>query len=163
TGRFVTGAAVQSNAGLVGSIVLNEKNCQVVPLPPPVVNPMTGPVAVGVRVAAAPAKVVLFEKTFECPVPCPALARPAVAMPFQQGAVPMQISVAGRQIRIKTSSMEVCCDRMTCLGPNDRVLLEGNVCVTFFMPDRPATIQAERMVVSFADGSYAVNPAARPV
>jgi hypothetical protein len=69
----------------------------------------------------------------------------------------MKITVCGKQVSITCPSLKACCDTVTAL-PDGRALLEGNVSVTFTRDDRPARIQARRIIVDLEDGSYEVSP-----
>ena len=69
----------------------------------------------------------------------------------------LRIAVCGKQIAITCPPLKACCDSATAL-PDGRALLEGNVTVTFTRDNRPAKIQAKRMIVDLEDGSYEVSP-----
>ncbi len=69
----------------------------------------------------------------------------------------VQIRVCDKQVQITCPCLEACCDTVSSLA-DGRVLLEGDVVVTFHVVDRPAKIVARRMIVDLHDGSYEVNP-----
>jgi hypothetical protein len=71
---------------------------------------------------------------------------------------PLRISVSGKQVCLRCPGLEACCNNVTSL-PDGRALLEGNVCLTFTREDRPAKIQAQRMIVDLEDGSWEISPA----
>jgi hypothetical protein len=119
--------------------------------------------------------------TYQCPVPAqperlamPRLVSPAPvptnitvapapvasavpAATVERARGPIQIRVCGKQVLLSSPCLKACCDHVTSL-PDGRALLEGNVMVTFQMPDRPAKVIAGRMIVDLEDGSYEVNP-----
>ena len=72
----------------------------------------------------------------------------------------LQVTVCGTQVRLVCPSLEARCDSVKAL-PDGRALLEGNVEVTFTRENRPARIQAERIIVDLEDGSYEVSPPRR--
>jgi hypothetical protein len=69
----------------------------------------------------------------------------------------MKITICGKQVSITCPSLKACCDTVTAL-PDGRALLEGNVSVKFTRGDRPARIQARRIIVDLEDGSYEISP-----
>jgi hypothetical protein len=70
---------------------------------------------------------------------------------------PIRISVCGAQVCLRCPGLEACCNNVTSL-PDGRALLEGDVCLTFTRQDRPAKVQAQRMIVDLEDGSFEVSP-----
>jgi hypothetical protein len=76
---------------------------------------------------------------------------------YEPARGPLRISVCGAQVCLRCPCLEACCNNVTSL-PDGRALLEGDVCVTFTRADRPAKIQARRMIVDLEDGSYEVSP-----
>src|SRR5262245_34538030 len=70
---------------------------------------------------------------------------------------PLRISVCGSQVCLRCPGLKACCNNVTSL-PDGRALLEGDVCVTFTRADRPAKVQAQRMIVDLEDGSWEVSP-----
>jgi hypothetical protein len=70
----------------------------------------------------------------------------------------IQVSVRGERIHIVSPYLEASCDRMTGLGGQDRMLLEGDVCVLSRKEGCFPKVVSERVVVCLQDGSYEVNP-----
>jgi hypothetical protein len=80
------------------------------------------------------------------------------SLPTETKRGPIRITVDDKQVCIDCPCLEAHCDTVSSL-PDGRALLEGNVTVTFRMEDRPAKIQARRMIVDLETGAYEVNPA----
>jgi hypothetical protein len=74
----------------------------------------------------------------------------------ETGAI--QISAHGKRVVLSSPCLEARCNHMSSTCVADRVLLEGNVNVTFHMPGRPARIVAQRVILGLSDGYYEVNP-----
>ncbi|MCI0461531.1 MAG: hypothetical protein L0Z62_31665 [Gemmataceae bacterium] len=147
-----------------------------VPPPPPINLPMpqvmTPPMPGWVPVCPAP----MPGQPWCMPVPpgaCPHLPMPTervqaphlVNAPVMEQAraavlpagVRMHSTPGGQHVHIASLHLDACCESITSLG-DGRFLLEGDVVVNLHVPGQPAKIQAARMIVNPADGSYEVNP-----
>jgi hypothetical protein len=73
---------------------------------------------------------------------------------------PLQISVRGKQVLIRTANMNATCDQITELptGPG-HVLLEGNVKMTYHAPQSPTRIEANRIIVDLRNNEFKVMAA----
>jgi hypothetical protein len=67
--------------------------------------------------------------------------------------------------RLKTPHIEAQCERMSCAGSPERMILEGNVCLRYNKDGQVVHIEAQRVVVNVKEGTFTVeaNPAAPAV
>jgi hypothetical protein len=82
----------------------------------------------------------------------------------QASVSPLQISVKGKQVSIRTETMQATCDRITSLptGPF-QVMLEGNVQVRYSAPHAATRIEAKRIYVDLRADEFKVANDAIPV
>jgi hypothetical protein len=172
----MSGAGINSDQGLVGRTVPNERNfdirlpgrvgCQPVAVevkpccaPVPAEGCCVGPVQLWPHLGLRVVKPVKKPKPELMPA-APMMNVMPLAAPAPQ-PIPMHLRVGtcGKQIFLACPCLEACCDSITSLDSEGRVLLEGDVTVSFLITDRPAKIVCQRMVVNLKDGSYEVNPA----
>jgi hypothetical protein len=80
-------------------------------------------------------------------------------------SMPLQITAAGKRVKVSCPRFDARCDRINHLPSGDRIVLEGKVRLTFRGKDA-GKVSAERVEVDTIDGAVEVNPApvpARPV
>jgi hypothetical protein len=77
---------------------------------------------------------------------------------------PLQISVKGKQVFLRTVTMQATCDKITSLptGPF-QVMLEGNVQVRYNAPHAATRIEAKRIYVDLRADEFKVANDAMPV
>jgi hypothetical protein len=80
-----------------------------------------------------------------------------IAINSQASVSPLQISVKGKQVFIRTATMQATCDRITSLptGPF-QVMMEGNVQVRYNAPHAPTRIEAKRILVDLRSDEFKV-------
>lgn len=73
-----------------------------------------------------------------------------------------QIKASDNVVNIRTPNLEAVCDRMTCLGTRDRVLLEGNVRLTCKKDGQTTRIEAPCVLVDLLHGTFTVESSKGP-
>jgi hypothetical protein len=161
---------------VIGPVMAHPVRAPMVPVPPicemPVPPMMAPPVPGMVHPCPAPMPChpwVGPMMPWNCPLPAHAHVErvpvpPQATVPGMEvstevrpAAARMRITPVGKQVCLASPHLEACCDSITPLG-DGRVLLQGEVTVHFRVPGQPAKIQAARIIVNLADGSYEVNP-----
>lgn len=80
----------------------------------------------------------------------------------EAGQSAFQINATGNQVHITTPHLDAHCQRMTCLGTRDRVLLEGNVRIACRKGDQVTRIEAARVLVDLLHGTFTVETGTGP-
>jgi hypothetical protein len=167
TGSLRFGIGISSDAGLVGSVILNH-NLTRESAPCCMDRCMIGRINCAVPTAGSPCPSSIVMDQPECPCSGPV----AVSLPIVRTAVPAAspqieamkpdicVTATGKRVHIVSPCLEARCDRMTSVGSSGRVMLEGGVSLRFRMGDHPAKIVAEHVIVGLTDGYFEVEPAA---
>jgi hypothetical protein len=86
------------------------------------------------------------------------LVPPPTVIPSEPPNMPLQITAAGKRVKVLCPRFEARCNRISHLPSGDRIVLEGKVRLSFRGNDT-GTVSAERVEVDLADGAVEVNPA----
>lgn len=62
-----------------------------------------------------------------------------------------------QSVHLVTPHFDAHCERLRCAGSSDRLILEGNVCLTCNRDGRTMRIHAQRLLVNVREGTFAVE------
>ena len=79
------------------------------------------------------------------------------ALQRKHGQSVMQVAHNAQQIHLVTPAYEAHCERLSCLGKSDRLLLEGNVRLTCRKDGRTMQVHASRVVINTKEESFFVE------
>ncbi len=96
---------------------------------------------------------------------CPVLHHDMTASPVSQARTPgdrtIRITPGDQGMRVTGPNFEATCDGLTMHDAHNRILLEGHVRIDIRRDHHPARIEASRVLVDLANGTFEVNPPAQ--